>query len=475
MSDRPNKVTIIRTFSSHGFSLTPSALKACLAILGQTNDPEILSKLIESVYTLLKLTNKENIDSLDEIAVEEAWRIAQGKQGKDGSSNRNDKSAPDRIAEKMAEIFIVLSNFGELPQISFRNQVRNLTVNYGRERETIVPGKELIEKWIDKYHKMKYLVRNCGDYIYEHDLQNRTTKPESHVTVLIEIGSMHGHKGVCSVFGLVFKQGKKVYIQDTLSTVEVSLDSASFKEGYYHEKHFLILTGEMMTSHFKVSHVSHPYLDGSNPQKITQSMNTDLFGYKTKYLSIMKDTAGDHEHKRMDIEGARPSQKQLSTLSKRFLGLYEFNSKPSGQILIFSDFNIQDQSNLKLLEYVIISMGIREEANIEESSKPDSESSLNVDAIILCGPFTENSLINSKEDQAALEDSFKQFANLLTKTKQYLKQTIIGLVPDLEDPVMKLHPRKSLPDYLFNDYQNSLPQLCLFENPLHFSHFVSCV
>ena len=89
-------------------------------------------------------------------------------------------------------------------------------------------------------------------------------------------------------------------------------------------------------------------------------------------------------------------------LAKKYLGLFEFDENANGIVYIFSDFNIQDPQNMTFLEHVIISISI-----ISEKEKPD--------AIILCGPFTNDMLINSKEDQDTLEETFKNFSTLLLK------------------------------------------------------------
>lgn len=81
-------------------------------------------------------------------------------------------------------------------------------------------------------------------------------------------------------------------------------------------------------------------------------------------------------------------------------------------------------------------------------------------------------LFNSKEDQASLEETYAKFCAFLIKHQKVLKDIIIGMVPDINDPVMNLMPRKSLPEYLMEKALNELPKLCLLENPLHFTYCV---
>lgn len=82
-------------------------------------------------------------------------------------------------------------------------------------------------------------------------------------------------------------------MQDTLSTLEINFDKASFSDGFYHEKHFLILKGEMSVNSFSVIHACQPFLDACDPAKFATGKNADLYGFKTKYLSLIKDMEGN--------------------------------------------------------------------------------------------------------------------------------------------------------------------------------------
>lgn len=52
------------------------------------------------------------------------------------------------------------------------------------------------------------------------------------------------------------------------------------------------MAGEMMSNHFQVQHVSHPILDNCDPKKFAIGKNADVFGFRTKYLSLIKDMEG---------------------------------------------------------------------------------------------------------------------------------------------------------------------------------------
>jgi len=483
------------SFIKNGFNLQSDGLKHIQNVFAGYDSAQlhsILADVIKNIYSILKQTGKEGTFLIGKELIEEALKLGlnnpnlkskmsteqRSKSGHrrtfgDGTDMNTEPSYTyvDKISEKLAMTLILLSNFGEYPNISFRNQARELTVISSKNKSIIVPGKELIEKWIEKYHKMRYLIKNCGAYIYQHDYDNRGSHVSAGAQVLSEIGTLFGSsKGGHTVFGLVYRKGKKLYVQDNLSSVEINIDKAEYSEGFYHEKHFLILKGDMVGNIFHVHHISHPNLDKCDPERMTAGKNYDLYGYKTKYLSLIKDlsTVSSQEYNRgsqaMDNELSNQkyvnqSNSKKYQLAKKYLGLFEFDSNPTGIIYVFSDFNIQDHQNLSFLENVILSLPMR-----ETDKKPD--------AIIICGPFMTDILINSKEDQLSMEEAYNNFASLLLKHQQFIKNTIIGLVPDITDPVMNLMPRKSLPEYLLQKISTELPKFCLLENPVHLSHCV---
>ena len=251
----------------------------------------------------------------------------------------------------------------------------------------------------------------------------------------------------------------RFFVQDTLSAVEISLERAKFDEGFYHEKHLLVLQGEMHNSHFEVSHVSHPHLDNCDFNKLGYTKNHDLYGYKSKYLQLIKTLSSEQDERLIQNELKPKVNPKKFVLAKKYLGFFDFDAGSTGIVYVFSDFNIQDPQNLQFLENVVISIDM----------KPPAE---RPDLLVLCGPFTSQVLINSKEDQDALEESYKNFSNLLLKYQKILAQVVVGMVPDLHDVVMNLLPRKPLPDYLLHELCNELPRFVLLENPLHFIHCV---
>ena len=344
----------------------------------------------------------------------------------------------DRLEERMGESLIVLSNFGELAQISFRNQLREPTAQQ-REKGIIVPGKELIERSIEKYHRMRYLLKASGKYIYQHDPAAHGGNLPTGTTLLHEIGSMFGAKGVYNIFGLIFRNGKKLFVQDTMSNLEIVIDqSTQATEGYYHEKHYLVLEGEMLANHFKVIKVSQPTLDYIPAVNLGVSKGLEMFGYKEKFLSLGVAAAN------------------TSAIARKHLGLLDFPRSPTGLVSIFSDFHL-NTSNLTFLDHALLAMSI----------KPPTE---RVDLLLLCGPFAPDFSGGTKEDQLLLEEKFNNLSTVLLRHQKYLGDMVIGIVPDITDPLMNLLPRKGIPEYLVEKLSTDFPRVCLMENPLHFSY-----
>lgn len=473
MADNVNiRKIVAKFFDKNGFTLQLDGLRFLETVLKDQKEDEAQNKLqrfLNNIYSILQQTGKENTFMVNKELLEEALKLGVGlampatqiggtKLSKEKSQGRgeqmdiehsNTNGFKDKITEKIENSFIILSNFGELPYVCFRNQAREMTVIPNKERSILVSGKELIEKWIEKYHKMRFLIKNSGMYIYNHEMDKKGVSTNTKLIKLSEIGTLCGARGEYTIFGVVFRKGKKFYVQDTLSTIEINLDKVSFDNGFYHEKHFLILTGEMQANYFQVKHATQPYLDQCDPARLAAGKNHDIGGFKTKYLSLIKD---------MDnLNTDNASKKNLS--GKKYLGIFEFDKKPTGLVYVFSDFNIQDPQNLQLFEHMVISLGLETTA---ANKKPD--------VILLCGPFMNDILINSKEDQSLLEETYLNFGNLLLKHQKTLKNIIIGMVPDLNDPVMNLIPRKPLPEYLLQKVSDQLPKFCLLENPVHFSY-----
>lgn len=344
----------------------------------------------------------------------------------------------DRLEERMAESLIVLSNFGELASISFRNQLREPSAQH-RDRGIIVPGKELIERSIEKYHRMRYLLKASGKYMYQHDPAAQSGNVPPGTVLLHEIGSMFGAKGVHAIFGLVYRNGKKLFVQDTMSNLEILIDkSTQATDGYYHEKHFLILEGEMLANYFKVSRVSQPVMDYIPPANLGISKGLELFGYKEKFLSLGVASAN------------------TSAVARKHLGLLDFPNSPTGIVSIFSDFHL-NASNLTFLDHALLAMSIKQGTE-------------RVDLLLLCGPFAPDISGGTKEDQLLLEEKFQNLTTVLMRHQKFLGSLVIGIVPDISDPLMNLLPRKGLPEYLVEKLSTDFPRVCLMENPLHFCY-----
>lgn len=344
----------------------------------------------------------------------------------------------DRLEERMGESLIVLSNFGEVATVSFRNQLREPSAQQ-RDRGIIVPGKELIERSIEKYHRMRYLLKASGRYIYQHEPAAQSGNIPPGTVLLHEIGSMFGAKGVHAIFGLIYKNGKKMFVQDTMSNLEILIDkSTQAADGYYHEKHYLILEGEMLANYFKVSRVSQPVMDYIPPANLGIAKGLELFGYKEKFLSLGVASVN------------------TSAIARKHLGLLDFPNSPTGVISIFSDFHL-NASNLTFLDHALLAMSIKQGAD-------------RVDLLLLCGPFAPDISGGTKEDQLLLEEKFQSLTAVLMRHQKFLGSLVIGIVPDISDPLMNLLPRKGLPEYLVEKLATDFPRVCLMENPLHFCY-----
>lgn len=106
----------------------------------------------------------------------------------------------------------------------------------------------------------------------------------------------------------------------------------------------------------------------------------------------------------MIIEESAKFRHKPSVIAKKYLGIFEHESLASGKIFVMSDFNIQEASNLNLLEDVCLLLSLD---HTEPSARPD--------AIILCGPFMKDMLVNSREDQATVDEAYSTFTQLLLK------------------------------------------------------------
>lgn len=221
--------TIAKTFDKNGFSIQLDAVRAIEGLYTHESMSSIESKvtgIIRNIYSILKQTGKENLQIVTKDLVEESIKLGLEEVHVQRSAEtlrkfmstnqmdiefaREDKEVTysDKISEKIANSLIILSNFGEIPSISFKNQVRELTIIHDKERGIMVSGKDLIERWIEKYHKMRYLMKNSGNYRYQHEQLKYNSSSEDAI-MLHEIGSLFGCLGSYYIFGLVFKKGKQ--------------------------------------------------------------------------------------------------------------------------------------------------------------------------------------------------------------------------------------------------------------------------
>ena len=185
-----------------------------------------LNAYLKNIYSICKQTGKENTFLITRELLEEALKLGvDDHQRRDERHQTNrtfserklmdiesqgaDPQIFDKISQKIGSSFITLSNFGEMPFIGFGNQAREMTVSYERNRGILVTGKQLIENSIDRYHKMRFLIKNSGNYVYQHDLEQRSASQDPNLTVIHEIGTMFGNRGNYTIFGLIFMKGKK--------------------------------------------------------------------------------------------------------------------------------------------------------------------------------------------------------------------------------------------------------------------------
>lgn len=221
--------TIAKTFDKNGFSIQLDAVRAIESLYPNESVATIETRvtgIIRNIYSILKQTGKENLQIVSKDLVEESVKLGledvhvqrsadtlrkfMSANQMDIEFSRDDREVTysDKISEKIANSLIILSNFGEIPSISFKNQVRELTIIHDKERGILVSGKDLIERWIEKYHKMRYLMKNSGNYRYQHEQLKYNSSLDGLVT-LHEIGSLFGCLGSYHIFGLVFKKGKQ--------------------------------------------------------------------------------------------------------------------------------------------------------------------------------------------------------------------------------------------------------------------------
>ena len=222
--------TIAQFFDKNGLVMQADAAKFLEALYPGLGAPALEKKLaafLTNIYSIFKQTGKENTLIVSRELLEEALKLgvedpakarllASAQDFRDARSMDLEAQAPettgfvDKISQKIATSLIVLSNFGEVPSVCFRNQARELTVQHGRPRGILVGGKELIERAIERYHKMRFLIKNSGQYVYQHELSSRNVALDSsRTTVLHEIGTLSGNRGSFTIFGLVFKKGRK--------------------------------------------------------------------------------------------------------------------------------------------------------------------------------------------------------------------------------------------------------------------------
>lgn len=211
-------------FSMNGFTLQVDGLKYIESLYSKLPREILearLSNFVRNIYSIAKQTGKENTYLVNRELLEEALKLgvddsasktAMDEENINGVTSEN--HAPnysDKISDKLSNSTIILSNFGELPRFSFRNQARELEVfpAINTNKGIIVSGKEIIEGWIEKYHKMRYLLKQSGNYIYQHELDARRSVMDSKSTRLHEIGTLFGAKGQFTIFGVVYKKDKK--------------------------------------------------------------------------------------------------------------------------------------------------------------------------------------------------------------------------------------------------------------------------
>lgn len=83
-------------------------------------------------------------------------------------------------------------------------------------------------------------------------------------------------------------------IQDVFSKLKIALhaNEVSPENGYFHTKHFVVLTGKMSQNtslnKFFVKKIQHPLIRDEYKKK-TSSKDFDYFGYRHKYINLFSD------------------------------------------------------------------------------------------------------------------------------------------------------------------------------------------
>ena len=244
------KKQIASKFVSHGLSLRPDALKLILQHLTKfskqeavetlkllldavatvmrsqedsTNDLFVEKSTIEHAFNLITKTTNRTLTNIENTPpyTQDSKKGVQKGQEYSGSQNipksiqadsRNQQlsqlAQKSQLETKLSNSIIFLSNFGEIPKISFNNAKRNLMVfNQKPESNGIAleAGDEFLTKEnVELYHRMRFLIVKSERYIFEHSAHSKHGK-----VVLSEIGSLTGRKGEFRIFGLLYKVAHK--------------------------------------------------------------------------------------------------------------------------------------------------------------------------------------------------------------------------------------------------------------------------
>lgn len=136
----------------------------------------------------------------------------------------------------------------------------------------------------------------------------------------------------------------------------------------------------------------------------------------------------------------------------------------SSEVMIISDFSIQNEQNLQNLESIFVHM--------------DSGGIPKPSLIVICGQFFKRFVMKSKNDHIRIMETVKKFGELLSTYSTVIEDINFFLVPgnkiylnflEICDPFLKILPRKPLPLSLFAKLLEKFPRVHLLENPANFN------
>lgn len=79
-------------------------------------------------------------------------------------------------------------------------------------------------------------------------------------------------------------------LQDVFSKLQISIDKANIEPGFYHNKHFVIVSGRMDKNRFVVEMMRQPLACDSYKVQLSSKV-LDYSGYKSKYLGLLSDVS----------------------------------------------------------------------------------------------------------------------------------------------------------------------------------------